>query len=171
MLNAARAVRASWQVWRESRSARLSPPNNARRGALTAAIEPLGRAVGRLGDPGVLARLAAALPSEDMWKENGGARWNGRDTDLNSAMYPMRWRGLLVAESAGAAHLIDNCVLPGALWGWEVDDPTWQAALDAIDVAMAVRALESEGLPVTTGMAEAHRQVLEIATEQVANRA
>lgn len=102
-----------------------------------------------------------------MWREDGGARWNGLDTDLNSAMYPMRWRGLLAAEHAGAAHQVDATP---AVWAWEVDDPTWQAALDAIDVAMAVRALQSEGLPVTTGMAEAHRQVLEIATEQAATR-
>lgn len=88
--------------------------------------------------------------------------------DLNAAMAPMRWRGLLAAEHAGAAHQFDATP---AIWAWEVDDPTWQAALDAIDVAMAVRALESEGLPVTTGMGEAHRQVLEIATERVTNRA
>jgi hypothetical protein len=104
-----------------------------------------------------------------MWREtNDGARWNGLDSDLNHAMAPMRWRGLLAAERAGAAHQFDCAP---AIWAWKVDDPTWQAALDAIDVAMAVRALQSEGLPVTTGMAEAHRQVLEIATEKGATGA
>ena len=101
---------------------------------------------------------------EAMWKENGGARWNGLDTDLNAAMAALRWRGLRAAERAGAAYQIDATP---AIWAWEIDDPTWRAALDAIDVAMAVSALKSEGLPVTIGMADAHRQVLEIATERV----
>ena len=153
------------RVRRESRSKRLppAPPRPVRRDALAAAIEPVGRAVDRLGEPGVLVRLAAALPSERMWREHGGARWNGHDPDLNSAMAPHRFRGLYAAERAQAARRIDNC--SNAMWNWEVDDPTWQAALDAIDVAMAVRALQSEGLPVTAGMAEAHRKVLEVATE------
>jgi hypothetical protein len=168
MLNAARAMRTFWREWRGSRSVRLPPANPDRKDALTAAIEPLGRAVSRLGDPVVLTRLAAALPPEEMWKQNGGARWNGLDTDLNAAMAPLRWRALLAAEHAGAAHQIDATP---AIWAWEVDDPTWRAALDAIDVAMAVSALQSEGLPVTTGMREAHRQVLEVASEQAADRA
>lgn len=163
MLNAVRAARASWQAWQESRTARRS-----RRAALAAAIEPLGRAVARLGDPVVLARLAAALPSEEMRTEIGGSRSEHPDDDFSRAMARLRWQGLLAAERAGAAHQFDATP---AIWAWEVDDPTWQAALDAIDVAMAVHALQLDGLPVTTGMAEAHRQILEIVTEQAATRA
>lgn len=107
--------------------------------------------------------LAEALPLDGEWRVNGGARWNGRDPDLNTAMAPIRFRGLYAAERAHAAHQITRC--DAALWNWEVDDPTWQAALDAIDVAMAVSALRLEGLPVTHGMAEAHRKVLEITSE------
>jgi hypothetical protein len=50
-----------------------------------------------------------------------------------------------------------------ALWGWEVDDPTWDAAIDAIDVAMRVAVLDMEGRPVSPGMRAAHRLALEIA--------
>jgi len=42
---------------------------------------------------------------------------------------------------------------------------------DAIDVAMAVGALESEGLPVTMGVVEAGRRVVAIATEPTVDQA
>jgi hypothetical protein len=143
---------------------------DSRHAALSAAIESVGRVVDWLFDPVVVVRLAAALPPEEMWRgENGGARWNGRDDDLNAAMAPFRLRGLYAAERAHAAHQIDYS--SNGLWNWKFDDPTWEAALDAIDVAMATSALQSEGLPVTSGMAEAHRHVLEIATEQALHRA
>jgi hypothetical protein len=138
--------------------------------ALAAAIEPVGRSVDWLFDPAVVGRLAAALPTRAEWRnENGGVRWNGLDDDLNTVMAPFRFRGLYAAERAGAAHLNDWCST--ALWNWKVDDPTWEAALDAVDVAMAASALQSEGLPVTTGMMDTCHQVLAIATEQAANRA
>jgi hypothetical protein len=92
-----------------------------------------------------------------------GSTGDFHDNGLNSAMYPLRWRGLLAAERAGAAHLIDSCAPPRALWAWEIDDPTWEAALAALDVAMRVAVLDMDGLPVTVGMRAAHRLVLEIA--------
>ena len=170
MLNTARAVLETLQMLRGRRSVRTPTPPNARQVALAAAIEPVGRAAWRLSDSVVVARLAAALPPDAMWKnERGGTKWNGHDDDLNTVMAPIRFRGIYAAQRAGAAHQIDYC--SNALWNWQVDDPTWEAALDAIDVAMAAGALKSEGLPVTTGMVETHRQVLEIATEQAACRA
>ena len=134
---------------------------SARRLALAAALRPIEPAVGRLLEPGVVARLAAVLPPAGD-RIYAGSAGHHHERDLNSAMYPMRLQGLLAAESSGAAHLIDSCVLPGALWGWEVDDPTWDAALDALDVAMRVAVLDLDGLPVTPGMRAASLLVLEI---------
>jgi hypothetical protein len=134
----------------------------ARQLAYAAALRPIEPTVGRLARPAVVARLAAALPPVE---ERVAARraGDGLDRDLNAAMYPMRCRGLLAAERSGAAHLIDDCVPPGALWGWEVDDPTWRAALDALDLAMLVAVFDMDGRPVTSGMRAAHRLVLGIA--------
>lgn len=134
---------------------------SARRLAFAAALRPLEPAVGRLSRPGVVALLAAALPPAEE-RIYAGSAGDGRDSDLNSAMYPLRLRGLVAAEGAGAAHLIDNCVVPGALWGWDVDDPIWGAALDTLDAAMCVAVLDLEGLPVAPGMRAAHLLVLEI---------
>jgi len=156
MLTALGGWLASWRRWREEPMRKA-----ACRAALSAAIKPLEPAVARIGEHTVRGQLAAALPLDEMWKENGGARWNGHDDDLNAAMAPLRWQGLLAAERAGAAYQFDCAP---AIWAWEVNDLTWQAALGAIDVAMAVCALQSEGLPVTTGMADTYRAVLEIAT-------
>jgi hypothetical protein len=136
--------------------------NDARRARLAAAIEPLDPVVAQLSDPETVARLAAALPRRDEWQADGGARWDGRDRDLNGAMYPIRIAGIEAAAHVGAAGLI-SCP-SNAIWAWEVVDPTWRAALDTIDVAMAVRALRSENAPVTEGMARAHDRVLEIVT-------
>ena len=135
---------------------------SARQLAFTAALKPIEPAVDRLSEPGMVAQLAAVLPSAEEQVFAGSAS-DGRDSDLNRAMYPMRWRGYLAAEHAGAAQLIDNCGPPGALWGWEVGDSTWRAALDALDVAARVAVLDMEGLPVAPGMRAAHRLVLEIA--------
>ncbi len=140
----------------------MSKHPSVRQLAFRAALGPIEPVVGRLSDPVVVARLASILlPAEE--RVYAGSAGNFHDSDLNSAMYPVRWSGLLAAERAGAAHLLDNCVPPGALWGWEVDDPTWAAALDALDVAMRVAILDMEGLPVTSGMRAAHRLALEVA--------
>jgi hypothetical protein len=143
------------------RAASASRSVSARRRDFVAALRPIEPAVGRLLEPGMVARLAAVLPPAGD-RIYAGSASNHHDSDLNSAMYPMRLQGLLAAEHAGAAHLIDNCVLPGALWGWEVADPTWGAALDALDVAMRVAVLDMEGLPVTPGRRAASLLVLEI---------
>jgi hypothetical protein len=135
-------------------------PNEARCRAFVKAIDPITGVVGRLGDPTVVALLAAALPPAQMWQVNGGASWNGLDADLNAAMFPVRWKGLLAAERAGAAHQLDATP---AIWAWEVVDPEWRTALDALDVAMAVRILDVEGLPVTSGMRATEELVRKIA--------
>jgi hypothetical protein len=113
-----------------------------------------------LGELGVVVKpeqaVFACMPSLGRAERAGAG-------PLEVLGYAVRWRGLLAAERAGAAHLIDNCVPPGALWGWEVDDPTWGAALDTLDVAMCVAVLDMEGLPVTSGLRAAQRLVLEIA--------
>jgi hypothetical protein len=134
----------------------------ARQLAFAAALGPIEPAVDRLSTPDVVACLAAALPPAEE-RIYAGSASDGFDRDINGAMYPMRRRGLLAAERAGAAHLIDHCVPPGALWGWEVDDPSWGAALDALDVAMRVVVLDMEGRSVPSGMRAAHRLVMEIA--------
>lgn len=131
----------------------------ARQLAFAAALEPIEPAVGRLHKPDVVARLAAALPPTQV-RTYAGSAGDFYDRDLNSAMAPLRWRGLLAAERMGAAHQFDATP---ALWGWEIDDPTWDAALDAMDVAMRVAVLDMEGRPVSPGMRAAHRLVLEIA--------
>jgi hypothetical protein len=139
----------------------LGSPNETRRLALSTAVEPIGRVVDRLGEPAIVARLAAARPPYQMWHdERGDVMWNALDPDINAAMAPLRWRGLLAAERAGAAHQFDATA---AIWAWEVDDPEWRAALDAIDVAMAVRALRADNVAVTAGMDGAHRVVLALA--------
>jgi len=131
----------------------------ARELAFVAALKPIEPAVGRLNRPDVVARLAAARPPAGEQVYTGSAR-DGLDPDLNSAMFPPRWRGLLAAERAGAAHQFDATP---ALWAWAVDDPTWRAALDTLDVAMRVAVMDMEGQPVTPGMRAAHRLALEIA--------
>ncbi len=129
---------------------------------LRAAIEPLAPAVRALGRRDVVEAMVAALPPEAEWRaDDGGVRWP-QDYELNHAMYPLRFGALLAAGRAGAAHELSPC-FGNALWNWEVDDVVWQAALDALDVAMAVCALTAEGGAVTLGMAETHRRVLEIA--------
>ena len=166
MLTLARALQAWKRERRAMRKVRNPRRNETRRLALSAAIEPVGRVVDRLREPVIVARLAAALPPVEAWRdERGGARWDGHDTDLNAAMAPLRWRGLLAAERAGAAHQFDATP---AIWAWEVEDPTWRAALDALDVAMAVRALRAEAIAVTDGMDECHRLVLDLAAPTVA---
>ena len=82
------------------------------------------------------------------------------DTDLNAALAPLRWRGLNAAEAVGAAYQIDATP---AIWAMKVDDPTWEAALETIEVAMKVCVLDMEGLPVTTEMRAAQELVLDLA--------
>ena len=130
----------------------------ARQLELAAALEPIDPAFRRLFRDGAIERLAAALPlpEEQIYGD-------ATDGELNEALYPFRSRGLRAAEDAGAAHLVDNCALPGALWGLEVDDPAWSAALGTIDVAMLVCIFDLDGQPVTPAMRAAHRVVIDIA--------
>ncbi len=99
---------------------------------------PIGSALDRLRDPDVIARLAAELPPVDARRLAGSAA-NGLDTDLNAALAPLRWRGLNAAEAVGAAYQIDATP---AIWAMKVDDPTWEAALETIEVAMKVCVLD-----------------------------
>ena len=86
----------------------------ARQIAFVAALRPLEPAVGRLRTPDVVARLAAVLTTVEETVHRGSAGTSSTN-DLNSAMAPLQWGGLLAAERAGAAHQVDATP---AIWAW-----------------------------------------------------